>query len=198
MNFVLFYLLILIIPSQEPDLVLPIGRRDSGLVSIQVTNIGKFGLERVARPGIPKHLHTGIDIKPPRDNYFTDEFIYPIARGVVISKRTDGPYAQLIIEHEYKGTPFWTVYEHISEIQADLFQPVTPDKAIARFFKSYELDKIGWQFNHFHFEILRKRPIEIKPDPEQPERRFNSYTLICQSESALHEYFHNPIAFLRK
>jgi hypothetical protein len=36
---------------------------------VKLTRIGLFGLERKARPGIPAHLHTGTDIKRPKDNY---------------------------------------------------------------------------------------------------------------------------------
>jgi len=68
---------------------------------IQLTEIGEFGLKRKARNNIPSHYHTGIDIKLPNNNYF-NEPIFPIAEGRVISKRTDGPYAQLIIEHQFK------------------------------------------------------------------------------------------------
>jgi len=83
--------------------------------TIHLTEIGKFGLIRKARANIPEHYHTGIDIKRPGNNY-KDEPVYPIARGKVISKRSDGPYANIIIEHEINGSRFWTLYEHVSGI----------------------------------------------------------------------------------
>lgn len=166
--------------------------------TIQLTNIGQFGVERVSRPGIPAHLHAGIDIKPPNENYKTEEFIYAIADGVVISKRTDGAYGQLIIEHELEGQFFWTVYEHIADIQVDLYQTVTNQQPLARFFRAQELDEIGWQFNHFHFEVLKIRPLEIKPDPEHPERRFNAYSLTCYEPSDLAKCYYDPTAFIQK
>jgi hypothetical protein len=33
--------------------------------TVQLTHIGSYGLSRKARPGIPAHLHTGVDIKRP-------------------------------------------------------------------------------------------------------------------------------------
>src|SRR5688572_932937 len=74
--------------------------------NIQFTAIGKFGLIRKARPTVPSHVHTGIDIRRPANNY-NNEPIYPVAKGVVISKRTDGPFAILIVVHERADRTFW-------------------------------------------------------------------------------------------
>lgn len=68
------------------------------LGELSLTEIGAFGLRRKARPNVKSHLHTGIDIKRPDNNYMNNP-IFPIAPGVVISKRDDGPFAQLIVEH---------------------------------------------------------------------------------------------------
>ena len=164
---------------------------------IELTAIGQFGLLRKARPGIPAHLHTGIDFKRPTNNY-DDEPIFPIAQGTVISKRDDGPYAQLIIEHE-GDEPFWTVYEHIAGIEVALFEPVTPDQPIARFMNLQELDRYGWQFDHFHFEVLKAPPIQLKVDGVQnPERLFASHTLTCYTEADLAEKFYDPMVFLKE
>lgn len=164
---------------------------------IELTEIGEFGLLRKARPNIPAHLHTGIDIKRPGNNY-DHEPIFPIADGIVISKRTDGPYAQLIIEHPNNGEPFWTVYEHIAEIQVHLSQQVNPETQIARFFNREELNLHGWQFDHFHFEILKKQPLKITPSAKTPERHFRSYTLSCFTEEELLQNFYDPYLFLYK
>lgn len=163
---------------------------------LHLTQIGDFGIIRKARPGIPAHLHTGIDILPPDENYRSKESIYPIAKGVIISKRTDGAYGQLIIEHDTEDGTFWSVYEHITEIEVDLFQAVEIKTSIARFFNEAELNEIGWQFNHFHLEILKKQPISIKPDERNPERLFSSYSLSCYTEESLKEHFYDPIQFL--
>lgn len=165
--------------------------------SVQLTTIGQFGLERIAREKIPAHLHTGIDIKRPKNNYLNAK-IYPISQGIVISKRIDGPYAQLIIEHDQDGEIFWTVYEHISEIEVALHQKVNVHMPLARFFNREELNQYGWQFDHFHFEILKQPAQPIRPASKNPERRFNSYTLSCFDQESLSSYFHNPLVFLKE
>jgi len=165
--------------------------------SIQLTEIGKFGLIRKARKTVPAHFHTGIDIKRPNINY-NNEPIFSIAQGKIISKRTDGPYAQLIIEHHVDNTVFWTVYEHIAGITVNLHQIVTPDKPIARFMNKIELNKYGWQFDHVHLEILKTKPISIEPSKNTPERFYNSYSLICFKKEDLEKHFYNPLLFLSK
>ena len=127
--------------------------------TLLLTDIGEFGLLRKERPGIPAHYHTGIDIKRPSTNYI-NEPIFPICDGIVISKREDGPFAQIIVEHQH-DKKFWTVYEHIAGITVDLFDHVTPSSPIARFMNTGELDRYGWQFDHFHFEILKEQPIKL-------------------------------------
>ena len=191
----LLYLCIIFFYIESEDIHLPIDVADrKSFYEIVLTEIGEFGLQRKARPSIPAHLHTGIDIKRPGKNY-DDEPIYPIADGVVISKREDGPYAQLIVEHNISGQYFWTVYEHIAGIKVELHQPVNSNEPIARFFNRMELDKHGWQFDHFHFEILKKRPNQIRPQPSLPERLFKSYTLDCYTEEKLNSLFYNPLSF---
>lgn len=167
------------------------------LDQIQLTEIGEFGLVRKARPAVKQHLHTGIDIKRPGKNYDYNP-IFPISDGVVISKRDDGPYAQLIIEHIFKGQKFWTVYEHIAGIEVKLNETVYSDRPIARFMNRDELNKYGWQFDHFHLEVLRVTPYKLKIVPTLPERRFQSYTLICYNEEDLLRYFYHPMKFFQK
>jgi hypothetical protein len=162
---------------------------------IALTDIGEFGLMRKERPGIPAHYHTGIDIKRPSDNYISEP-IFAISEGVIISKRTDGPYAQLIIEHQDGSGKFWTLYEHIAGIEAELHQPVSPNRPIARFMNKRELDEYGWQFDHFHFEVLRVPPIPLQKDRTKPERHFSSYTLVCYTREDLRKYFYHPLEFL--
>lgn len=164
--------------------------------NIILSDIGEFGLLRKERPGVPAHYHTGIDIKRLSGNY-DNEPIYPIYEGIVISKRTDGPYAQLIIEHG-SAHKFWTIYEHIAGISVDLFEQVSPNFPIARFMNKTELNNYGWQFDHFHFEILKVPPIKLKIDNSKPERLFASYTLICYKKEELNKYFYNPIDYLKE
>ncbi|OFY83366.1 MAG: hypothetical protein A3F72_20430 [Bacteroidetes bacterium RIFCSPLOWO2_12_FULL_35_15] len=192
-NLLLFF--VAFINFQSP-FFLPINNTNRKKVSeIQLTEIGKFGLIRKARKTVPSHIHTGIDIKRPNKNYF-DEPIFPIAKGKVISKRTDGPYAQLIIEHEINNQTFWTVYEHIAGIKANLNEIVSPGKPLARFMNTNELNKYGWQFDHFHLEILKIKPIQITPDKLHPDRCYNSFSLICYKASDLEKYFYDPLEFL--
>src|SRR4030042_6743542 len=164
--------------SSGLDYYLPINTVDrKSIGTLVLTNIGEFGLLRKERPGVPAHFHTGIDIKRPGDNY-QDEPIFPIFKGIVISKRQDGPYAQLIIEHG-DIQKFWTVYEHIAGIKVGLYEQVIPNLPIARFMNKSELIKYGWQFDHFHFEILKSNPIKLKQDNSNPDRHFSSYSLLC-------------------
>ncbi|HEY0031576.1 MAG TPA: M23 family metallopeptidase [Bacteroidia bacterium] len=186
-----------ILPSVEPFFI-PLKSTDrSDLSKISLTAIGKFGLLRKARTTVPAHLHTGIDIKRPENNY-NNEPIFAIAKGKVISKRSDGPYAQLIIEHEFNNTTIWTVYEHIAGIAINLNETVDPGKPIARFMNKNELDRFGWQFDHFHFEILKVKPLSIKPDKLHPERQFNSYTLCCYNSEDLQKYYYEPLRFMKE
>jgi len=160
-----------------------------------LTPIGKFGLVRKARLHVPSHLHSGIDIKRPNPNY-SNEPIYPIAEGIVISKRDDGPYAQLIIEHNFRGMQFWTLYEHLAGITVDVNSVVSPENPIGRFMNRDELNRYGWQFDHVHFEVLRLRPMPLQPNPATPTRFYSSYSLICYSKADLVRYFYDPLEFL--
>lgn len=177
------------------DLQLPIRTSGNSVKEIKLTAIGQFGLMRKPRPSVPAHFHTGIDIKRPGKNY-SDEPIFPIATGIVISKRDDGAYAQLIIEHEINNTKFWTVYEHIAGIKVKTGQRVTPAESIARFMNKAELDAYGWQFDHFHFEVLKVAPVKLTRDPAKPERNFASYSLTCYTKQDLEKHFYHPLEFL--
>jgi len=167
------------------------------LEELKLTEIGVFGLMRKARPEVKSHLHTGIDIQRPNNNFEYNP-IFPIADGVVISIRDDGPYAQLIIEHNHNGIKFWTVYEHIAGIEVNLNETVTTDRPLARYMNIEELNKFGWQFDHFHLEILKIKPMKLKTVPQLPDRHFHSYTLICYDEYDLLKYFHHPVEFFKR
>ena len=166
------------------------------LKELELTEIGEFGRIRKERPGIPAHFHTGIDIKRTGNNY-EHELIFPIAEGKVISKRDDGPFAQLIIEHYSNSEKsFWSVYEHIAGIKVNVGDKVSPYNSVARFMNLEELNKYGWQFNHFHLEILKVAPIPRNPTQEQNQLLFKTYGLYCFSEEELLERYYNPIDFL--
>jgi len=182
--------------DNENQVLVPIDvfdRRDCSL--IQLTAIGDFGITRKERTGIPEHLHTGIDIMRPRDLSRSAD-IFPAANGVVISKRTDGPFAQLIIEHKVGVQYYWTLYEHISEIRVNVHEKVNKNDPIARFFSERELDLYGHQFDHFHFEVLKQPPVQIRPTTNLPERHFIAPTLKCFTEGQLRTRYFDPIEFL--
>lgn len=162
--------------------------------SLQLTEIGSFSHIRKARPGIPEHLHTGIDIMRPGNNY-NDEPIFAVSYGIVISKRDDGPFAQIIIEHPAGEHKIWTVYEHVSGVSVSVGDKVTPYQPIARFMNKEELTRYGWQFNHVHFEILKHEPKPIKPSYKTPSRYFNTYNLECYTKDELERYYYDPLEF---
>lgn len=184
----LFFLL------QSPFLLpVQVGNRND-VSKIQLTKIGQFGLMRKARPKVPAHYHTGIDICRPGSNY-ESEPVFPMAKGIVISKRTDGPYANLILEHEINGVQLWSLYEHIAGIKVDIGDAVSPENAIAFFMNKQELDKYGWQFDHFHFEVLKVKPQKVKPTKKNPGHLYNSYSLVCYSIKDLEKYYFDPIKY---
>ncbi|MCK5169460.1 MAG: M23 family metallopeptidase [Bacteroidales bacterium] len=175
---------------------LPINIYDRTELSlVQLTEIGSFGEQRKMRPGIPAHLHTGIDIKRPAQNYI-NESIFSIGEGIVISVRDDGPYAQIIIEHTNRNVLFWAVYEHIAGIKVEVGDLIDENTQIARFMSKSELNKYGWQFDHFHFEILKISPKKIKPKNTQPQHIFNTYNLVCYTFNELNMFYYNPLEFL--
>ena len=179
----------------SPEVFLPINNPGNRSVEeIQLTEIGRFGVWRKDRPKVPGHFHTGIDIMRPSNNY-QNEPVFPIAPGIVISKRDDGPYAQIIIEHQLDEMRFWTVYEHIAGILVSVEDTVFPGTPIARFMNRNELNNYGWQFDHFHFEVLKIKPISLNPTHNTPERYYNSYSLSCYTINELNKYFYDPIEF---
>ena len=180
----------------QGQVLLPINIKNRKDISeIHLTAIGTFGLVRKERKTVPSHLHTGIDIKRPTANY-DNEPIFPLAEGKIISKRTDGAYAQLIIEHELNKRKFWTLYEHVSGIKVNVNDMVDPEKAIARFMNKTELNHYGWQFDHFHLEILKVKPMKLIPDRSHPDRFYNSYSLICFKKEDLDKYYYDPLDFI--
>lgn len=176
---------------------LPIDTKNrQSLQGVELTHIGSYGLLRKARPGIPAHLHTGVDLKRPNNNY-RDAPIFPVAKGKVISLRDDGPYAQIIIQHTLADSAsLWTVYEHIAGIQTRLHESVDPHRPIARFMTREELHKYGWQFDHVHLEIMRVEPQPRMPDQRRPSLHYGTYCLVCYTQADLDERYYDPLNFL--
>ncbi|MCJ7547186.1 MAG: M23 family metallopeptidase [Deltaproteobacteria bacterium] len=196
---ILFHALIIppFVFGQPADWFLPISGKDrTTWKSVKFTHIGSYGLTRKARPGIPEHLHTGVDIKRPRSNY-ENEPVLPAAKGTVISMRDDGPFAQVIIEHKLPNENIvWTVYEHIAGITVTVGNIVSPRKPIARFMNKEELNRYGWQFDHVHFEVLKVRPRALKPTDKTSLSFFGTYSLECYTASDLKKYYYDPILFM--
>ncbi len=184
---------------QKNDCYLPTDAKNRhSWESVRLTSIGQFGLMRQARPNVPAHLHTGMDIKRPGKNY-RDEPIFPTAPGKVISFRDDGPFAQIIIEHNLKNQKtFWSVYEHVAGIRVSANAFVDPHYPIARFMNKDELNRYGWQFDHFHFEIMKIKPLPVKPAAKTPFRFFRTYCLVCYDEADLEKRYYNPRVFLER
>lgn len=178
------------------DWYLPIDVRDrQSLESVYLTPIGDFGLMRKPRPGIPAHLHTGIDLMRPNHNYYAEP-VLPVAEGKVISIRDDGPYAQIIIQHKLPDTGYiWTVYEHIAGIQIRINQDVDPFRPIARFMTADELNRYGWQFDHVHLEILKIPPPARPPEKAQPFLLYGTFALDCHNQWELEERYYSPLEF---
>ncbi|MBT3208540.1 MAG: M23 family metallopeptidase [Bacteroidetes bacterium] len=165
--------------------------------TVHLTSIGQFGVMRNARPNVPAHHHTGIDFKRPNDNY-ENEPIFPIMHGIIISFRDDGPFAQIIIEHNNENqNTVWSVYEHVAGISVSVGDFVNPNYSIARFMNKNELEQYGWQFDHLHFEILKIKPRHLKPNKKIPFRFFGTYCLECYDISDLDKYYYNPMEYFK-
>ena len=185
--------------NNSSRLLLPIQVKDRTTIEpSQLTGIGQFGLKRKARPTVPVHFHTGIDLKRPSNKY-ANEPVYAAGQGKVISMRNDGPFSQIIIEHPLNSRDtLWTVYEHILGISCHAGETVTGNTVIARFFNKAELDKYGWQFDHIHFEIMKARPLKVKTNSKFPEYHYKTYAITCYTTDELHKRMINPLEYFKK
>jgi murein DD-endopeptidase MepM/ murein hydrolase activator NlpD len=165
--------------------------------NVRLTKIGAFGLVRIARPTVPSHLHTGVDIMRPGSNY-VNEAIYAASDGIVISMRDDGPYAQVIVEHVDSTDTLWTVYEHLAGIRVIPGCKVTPTDTLGRFMNQQELIKYGYKFDHVHFEIMKKQPQSRSSTAALPHRLFQTYALTCYTQAQLLSIYEDPLKFLKK
>ncbi len=192
------FIIFLLIPciAQEWRVPVAVSNRES-IEEIRLTAIGAFGVMRKARPGIPAHHHTGVDIVRP-DSSYENQPIFAAAPGMVISMRDDGPYAQIIVKHPKDSGFIWTVYEHVSGIDVKPGDSVTTDTRIARYFNKGELDKYGWQFDHVHFEVMKSPPMDFQPTAKLPHRHFRTYALACLTKKQLDKNMEHPLEFLKK
>lgn len=167
------------------------------LARAEVTEIGAFGIMRKARPTVPAHYHTGVDLKRPSTNY-RDEPVYPMHTGLVVSLRDGGPYAFVILRHEARVGTLWTLYEHLGKIFVEVGDSVVPESPIARFLNYAELREFGRKFDHIHVEILHAEPILQEPSPDHPALFFRSYTLQCLTPEELEAHYYSPLDFLQR
>jgi murein DD-endopeptidase MepM/ murein hydrolase activator NlpD len=175
---------------------LPINAQDrTSVKELRLTSIGAFGHIRKARPGVSTHLHSGIDILRPGNNY-TDEPVFAAGEGTIISMRDDGPLAQVIVMHQGPDDTVWTVYEHIAGISVEPGDRVSHRTTIGRFFNEKELSLYGRQFDHLHFEIMHVAPKALAPTGNLPFRRYASWALQCTTPSGLTAKYHDPMTFL--
>jgi hypothetical protein len=162
---------------------------------VQLTGIGAFGLLRKARPAVPAHYHTGIDIVRPDSQYYKQP-IFPAKEGVIVSIYDNGPFSQIVIKHAGNNKNYWTVYEHLHIRIKKINIAVTPFDTIGYFFSKDELNRYGWQFNHFHFEILKLEPPKLKSSEIKSLRYYKTFGILCFSREELIARQENPLEFL--
>lgn len=190
-------ILLFVAPVESRRFYLPVHIADrTNPESITLTNIGQYGVRRKARPTVPAHYHTGIDIKRPGLNY-SNEPVYAVGKGKVISVRNDGPFSQIIVEHTTKTDMLWSVYEHVLGITCHVGDIVTENTVIARFFNKAELDKYGWQFDHLHFEILKTKPLKVRHSIKFPEYYYQTYAITCFTIDDLCKRTINPMEYFK-
>jgi murein DD-endopeptidase MepM/ murein hydrolase activator NlpD len=193
----LTFVLIAAIPSYSQWL-LPINCRDrSSVENIHLTDIGRFGTLRKARPTVPAHYHTGIDIVRPHQNY-SDEPVFPARKGVVASIIDNGPFSQIIIKHECNNMLYWSVYEHIKVKPIKVGKFINPLDTIGYYFNKDELNKYGWQFDHLHFEIIKCQLIPLKPTARYPNRFYCTFAIKCFTKKELYERLVDPMDIFNK
>jgi hypothetical protein len=162
---------------------------------MQLTKIGAFGLLRKARPTVPAHYHTGIDIMRP-DSQYDKQPIFPAKDGVVVSILDEGPFSQVVIKHTDNNRTYWSVYEHLHVRINKINISITPFDTIGYFFSKDELNRYGWQFDHFHFEILKLEPPKFKTAGVNSLRNYKTFGILCFSREDLYMRQEDPLEFL--
>lgn len=162
---------------------------------LQLTKIGAFGLLRKARPTVPAHYHTGIDIVRP-DSQNNRQPIFPAKEGIVVSIYDNGPFSQVVIKHTDNNKNYWTVYEHLHVRISNVSKSVTPFDTIGYFFSKDELNRYGWQFNHVHFEILKVEPPKLTSASINSLRNYKTFGVLCFTREELYMRQENPLEFL--
>lgn len=143
--------------------------------------IGQYGDYRSSN--VPGHKHAGIDIE---GNF--SEPVYSIGQGEVTNIFRDFPHKTIYIRHhDMRGTPFYSVYIHVEDIQVYIGEKVTENTIIGRLFNPKELNLSNFGTPpHLHFEIRH----DIS---DNGNATFNSMTI-----SELNNYCIDPITFFKK
>ena len=133
-----------------------------------------------------KHLHTGVDLV----NRGPGEEVFPAATGKVVSIYAKEPNRGVMIEHQLlTGETVWTVYVHVTKIMINLGEVVSCDSIIAHLMNADQLNKYGWEYNHLHFEVLKKPRIAR-------DGKYLSYSTKCRTTKEVKRHFYDPIEFL--
>ena len=90
------------------------------------------------------------------------------------------------------GTAIYSVYVHVTNIKVNTGDIVGHTTHIADLMDKAQLDTYGWEFNHLHFEILKK------PRVHEINGNYLSYSTRCKTKEDVLEHFHNPELFLKK
>lgn len=139
--------------------------------------------------------HTGVDLQNGGDwgrLGGPGEAVYAMGPGRVFGIYGKPPNRRVIIAHQLpSGKKFWSCYLHVEAIRVRPGQRVDAWTVIARRLNSRELRKYGRDYNHLHFEILRRLP----PWRNHKYRWMSQY---CYSTKQVDRYFHNPETFLKQ
>jgi murein DD-endopeptidase MepM/ murein hydrolase activator NlpD len=185
---ILFILILLAKAGSDPlwsdgiDYLLPVGNdRSRNLKDLEDRIIGSYGDYRKSH--ITGHKHSGIDIKGD-----FNEPVYSIGRGLVSHIFRDFPHRTIYIRHQdERGTPFYSVYIHIEDIQVQLDENVTENTIIGRLFNQEELDQSDFGTPpHLHFEI--RHNIDDN----------GSASFSCMTIRELNNYCMDPLTFFEQ
>ena len=188
--FVLLFLLLILLTKagsdplgyDEINYFLPVGNdRSHYFKDLTDRMIGRYGDYR--KSYIRGHKHSGIDIK---GNF--NEPVYSIGKGVVSQIFRDFPHKTIYIRHQdVGGTPFYSVYIHVEDIQVHIGENVTENTIIGRLFNPKELNQSDFGTPpHLHFEI--RHNIDDK----------GNASFSCMTIRELNNYCTDPLIFFEK